>query len=136
MLFYKHCLKFLSVFEQVTENAVSWYLYLFVCFDCRQVSSNDYSSLDTLTKTIVKEKQPFIRLEMSKEDLLEMFKVLLTVSLFFIFVKLSWKTECSVYFENPWKRLNFKVFKVLEIGFQSLKVVNFYWTRSKSIRCL
>ena len=65
------------------------------------MSSNDYSSLDTLTKTIVKEKQPFIRLELSKEDLLEMFKVLLTVSLFFISVKLSWKTECSVYFENP-----------------------------------
>ena len=52
---------------------------LSVCFGCRQVSSNDYASLDTLTKSIVKEKQPFIRLEMSKEDLLEMFKVLLTV---------------------------------------------------------
>lgn len=46
-----------------------------LCFDYRQVSSNDYSSLDTLTKSIVKEKQPFVRLEMSKEDLLEMFKV-------------------------------------------------------------
>ena len=141
MLFYKHCLKFLSVFEQVTENAVSWYLYLFVCFDCRQVSSNDYSSLDTLTKTIVKEKQPFIRLEMSKEDLLEMFKVLLTVCLFFISVNLSWKTDCSIYFENPWKMFEFqdsvfKVLKVLEIGFQSLKAINFYWARSKSIQCL
>jgi len=50
-----------------------------VCFDGRQVSSNDYSSLDTLTKNIVKEKQPFVRLEISKEDLLEMFKVSLKV---------------------------------------------------------
>ena len=47
----------------------------FLGVDCRQVSSNDYSSLDTLTKNIVKEKQPFVRLEISKEDLLEMFKV-------------------------------------------------------------
>lgn len=44
-------------------------------FDCRQVSSNDYPAVDTLTKSIVKEKQPFVRLEMTKEDLLEMFKV-------------------------------------------------------------
>ena len=50
-----------------------------LCVDCRQVSSNDYSSLDSLTKSIVKEKQPFVRLEMSKEDLLEMFKVLLAI---------------------------------------------------------
>ncbi|KAK3731629.1 hypothetical protein QZH41_015885, partial [Actinostola sp. cb2023] len=42
--------------------------------DGRQVSSNDFPSLDTLTKSIVKEKQPFERLEMKKEDLLEMFK--------------------------------------------------------------
>ncbi|XP_048583343.1 threonine--tRNA ligase 1, cytoplasmic isoform X2 [Nematostella vectensis] len=40
----------------------------------RQVSSNDFSSLDNLTKKITKEKQPFERLEMKKEDLLEMFK--------------------------------------------------------------
>lgn len=43
--------------------------------DCRQVSSNDYPAIDTLTKSIVKEKQPFVRLEVTKEDLLEMFKV-------------------------------------------------------------
>lgn len=42
--------------------------------DHRQVSSNDFPSLDTLTKSIVKEKQPFERLEMTKEDLFEMFK--------------------------------------------------------------
>jgi len=52
---------------------------VFLSVDCRQVSSNDYSSLDTISKNIVKEKQPFVRLEMSKEDLLEMFKVSLTV---------------------------------------------------------
>ena len=42
----------------------------------RQVSSNDYPSLDSLTKSIVKEKQPFVRLVMTKEELLEMFKVI------------------------------------------------------------
>ena len=41
----------------------------------RQVSSTDFDQLDTLFRGIVKEKQPFVRLEMSKEELLEMFKV-------------------------------------------------------------
>ena len=41
----------------------------------RQVSSNDFPQMETLCKSIVKEKQPFVRLEMKKEDLLEMFKV-------------------------------------------------------------
>ena len=41
----------------------------------QQVSSNDFSALDTIFKKIAKEKQPFVRLEMKKEDLLEMFKV-------------------------------------------------------------
>ena len=40
----------------------------------KAVCEGDYSSLDTLVKKISKEKQPFIRLEMTKEDLLEMFK--------------------------------------------------------------
>lgn len=42
---------------------------------CRQVSSNDFEGLEQTFKAIVKEKQPFVRLEMKKEDLLEMFKV-------------------------------------------------------------
>ncbi|KAK7116535.1 threonine--tRNA ligase 1, cytoplasmic-like isoform X1 [Littorina saxatilis] len=37
------------------------------------VSSNDFPNLETLVKGIVKEKQPFERLEVKKEDLLEMF---------------------------------------------------------------
>jgi len=41
----------------------------------RQVSSNDFPQIETLIKSIVKEKQPFVRLEMKKDDLLEMFKV-------------------------------------------------------------
>ncbi len=41
----------------------------------RQVSSNDFPHLETLFKSIVKGKQPFVRLEMKREDLLEMFKV-------------------------------------------------------------
>merc|ERR1712002_1263306 len=39
-----------------------------------RVSDNDFKVLDDLVKTIVKEKQPFERLEMKKSDLLEMFK--------------------------------------------------------------
>lgn len=57
-----------------TLNFLRFYISLGQ-FDCRQVSSNDYPAIDTLTKSIVKEKQPFVRLEMTKEDLLEMFKV-------------------------------------------------------------
>lgn len=34
----------------------------------------DYAHLNTLANSVIKEKQQFIRLEMSKEDLLEMFK--------------------------------------------------------------
>ncbi|XP_038077791.1 threonine--tRNA ligase 1, cytoplasmic-like isoform X2 [Patiria miniata] len=39
----------------------------------RQVSSNDFKSLMEVVKKIQKEKQPFVRLEMKKEDLLKMF---------------------------------------------------------------
>ena len=46
-------------------------------FSIRQVSPHDYDKLDTLMKQYVKEKQPFERLVMKKEDLLEMFKVIL-----------------------------------------------------------
>lgn len=44
--------------------------------------------METLVKNIVKEKQPFERLEMKKEDLLEMFKV--SNWKYYIFKKL-WK---------------------------------------------
>ena len=39
------------------------------------MSQNDYPAIDSVIKKIAKEKQPFVRLEMKKEDLLEMFKV-------------------------------------------------------------
>ncbi|KAF9912563.1 threonyl-tRNA synthetase [Linnemannia zychae] len=42
--------------------------------DERVVSQSDYESLETVAKNVIKEKQPFERLEVSKEDLLEMFK--------------------------------------------------------------
>lgn len=42
---------------------------------CRGVSSNDFPCLENLCKKIIKEKQPFERLEIKKETLLEMFKV-------------------------------------------------------------
>ena len=50
----------------------------------RQVSSNDFPQVETLCKSITKEKQPFVRLEMKKEDLLEMFKVKPIVVRFYV----------------------------------------------------
>ncbi|XP_013783023.1 threonine--tRNA ligase, cytoplasmic-like isoform X2 [Limulus polyphemus] len=38
------------------------------------ISSSDFPVLESVVKSIVKEKQPFERLELSKDDLLEMFK--------------------------------------------------------------
>ena len=49
--------------------------YYDMLLEGRQVSSMDFDQLDTLFRGIVKEKQPFVQLEMSKEELLEMFKV-------------------------------------------------------------
>jgi threonyl-tRNA synthetase len=40
----------------------------------RVVSQNDYPQLNTLAKNIIKDKQPFERLEVTKPNLLEMFK--------------------------------------------------------------
>lgn len=56
------------------------YLFIFFFFSlfffpCRGVSSNDFPCLENLCKKIIKEKQPFERLEIKKETLLEMFKV-------------------------------------------------------------
>lgn len=39
-----------------------------------QISQTDFPVVENLMKNIVKDKQPFERLEMRKEDLLEMFK--------------------------------------------------------------
>lgn len=41
----------------------------------RTVSQTDYAGLETVMKSIAKEKQNFVRLEMTKEDLLKMFEV-------------------------------------------------------------
>lgn len=41
----------------------------------RGVSSTEFGDLEALCKGVVKEKQPFERLEISKETLLKMFKV-------------------------------------------------------------
>merc|ERR1712048_230261 len=43
------------------------------CIEDRQVSSNDFKNLETIVKKVIKEKQPFERLEMTKEDLKKMF---------------------------------------------------------------
>jgi threonyl-tRNA synthetase len=39
------------------------------------VQGTDYEALETLAKSVVKDKQKFERLEVSKEDLLKMFEV-------------------------------------------------------------
>lgn len=41
----------------------------------RAVSSTELGDLETLCRTAMKEKQPFERLEVSRDTLLEMFKV-------------------------------------------------------------
>lgn len=38
------------------------------------VSDEDKKALETLSSSIIKEKQPFVRLEMTKDELLEMFR--------------------------------------------------------------
>jgi len=40
--------------------------------------------MENIVKQIVKEKQPFERLEVSKEDLLEMFKVIFKIFLLIV----------------------------------------------------
>lgn len=49
--------------------------YYDMALEGRQVSSNDFGKLESIVKKAIKEKQPFIRLEMKKEDLLKMFAV-------------------------------------------------------------
>jgi len=48
--------------------------YYDMFYDKGSVSQSDYPVLENVMKTIVKEKQEFVRLEMTKEDLLKMFE--------------------------------------------------------------
>ncbi|RKP35016.1 hypothetical protein BJ085DRAFT_6284, partial [Dimargaris cristalligena] len=50
------------------------FYYEMAMTDDRAVSQADYDSLETLGKRVIKEKQPFERLNMTKADLLEMFQ--------------------------------------------------------------
>jgi threonyl-tRNA synthetase len=50
-------------------------IVMIVCFYYFKVSNLDYPVVENIMKSIVKEKQDFERLELRKEDLLEMFKV-------------------------------------------------------------
>ncbi|XP_044746278.1 threonine--tRNA ligase 1, cytoplasmic isoform X2 [Coccinella septempunctata] len=52
------------------ENGFYYDMHL----DNKSVTAGDFPAVEGLMKNIVKEKQPFERLEMTKEDLLEMFK--------------------------------------------------------------
>lgn len=53
------------------ENGFYYDMYL----EDNVVSKSEFPVLQNVVKSITKEKQPFERLEVSKEDLLEMFKV-------------------------------------------------------------
>lgn len=53
------------------ENGFYYDMYL----EDNSVSKTEFPVLESVVKSITKEKQPFERLEVSKEDLLEMFKV-------------------------------------------------------------
>lgn len=53
------------------ENGFYYDMYL----ENNSVSKNEFPVLENVVKSITKEKQPFLRLEVSKEQLLEMFKV-------------------------------------------------------------
>lgn len=62
------------------EKPMTGVLLLRVLFDlcpvlARGVSSTEFDYLEALCKSVVKEKQPFERLEVSRETLLKMFKV-------------------------------------------------------------
>lgn len=46
------------------------------------VSKNEFPLLENICKSIIKEKQPFQRLEVSKEVLLDMFKVTVSLGIF------------------------------------------------------
>ncbi|CAG9833707.1 unnamed protein product [Diabrotica balteata] len=48
--------------------------YYDMFLDSKGISQTDFPVVESLMKNIVKEKQPFERLEMKKEDLIEMFK--------------------------------------------------------------
>ena len=56
----------------------------------RQVTPHDFPQLETVVKKVIKEKQPFERLEVKKEDLLKMFEV----------------GEGSLLFPNLWQTLS------------------------------
>ena len=54
--------------------------YYDMWIDDRSVAPADFPNLDQIVKKIQKDKQPFERLEMKKEDLLKMFEVQLFLS--------------------------------------------------------
>lgn len=56
----------------------------------RNVNPSDYPHLETIVSKVVKEKQPFERLVVKKEDLLQMFKVVGVVGVAVVDVVWLW----------------------------------------------
>ena len=71
-----------------------------------QVAPSDFGNLESLFKSIVKEKQPFIRLEMKKEDLLEMFKVCLVIV---IVMRLTWTVPNLVHVNLQYNKFKCRI---------------------------
>ena len=75
-----------SVFCSDNYLCVVYVLYfaqIIICVCCiccviRVVTPADFPQLEQVVKKAVKDKQPFERLEMTKEDLLRMFEVIFT----------------------------------------------------------
>lgn len=90
------------------------------------VADEDKKALETLSGSIIKEKQPFVRLEMTKDELLEMFKYS-KYKEYFINQRVPDGTLSTVYRCGPLIDLcrgphvpntgNIKAFAVLRVGY-------------------
>ena len=88
------------------------------------VSDEDKKARETLSSSIIKEKQPFVRLEMTKDELLEMFRYS-KYKEYFINQRVPDGTKSTVYRCGPLIDLcrgphvphtgNFKAFSILRV---------------------
>lgn len=89
------------------------------------VADEDKKALETISNSIIKEKQPFERLEMTKDELLEMFQYS-KYKVYFINQRVPEGTKSTVYRCGPLIDLcrgphvphtgNIKAFSVLKVG--------------------
>lgn len=97
----------------------------------RVVAEEDKKALETIASSIIKEKQPFVRLEMTKAELLEMFKYS-KYKEYFISQRVPDNTKSTVYRCGPLIDLcrgphvpntgNIKAFSVLKVSFIDIDI--------------